>query len=688
MSIRAFLPTPRTIRQSRQDSTSTEASGFPPQAPWRRATALGLAILLLPFTQLDLFAQQAPGPPAGYQQQQQQDYPPPPPDDQTQTPQYQAPQYQQQPQYQQPYPNSAQQPQYDQQPQYQPPQYQQPQYPQQPYDQQAPPAPDEAYSQQYPPPPAQQQAALGPDQLNQLVAPVALYPDSLIAQILAASTFPEQVASADRWRQSMAYAAPQDIAAGANAQPWDPSVKSLTAFPQVLAELDQNLSWTTELGNAYYNQPQDVFDAIQALRQRAQAAGTLQNTPQETVTDDQGTIALAPANPQIVYVPTYDPWTAYGAPVNPWPGFLLDAIGGVIGGIGMRFGPGLVLSAFTAMPWGYLGWGLSWLGHCLFFGNEGYYPHGPGLRDWGLRYGGPRAPWGRSFSYARAYDRGFGHGYGRGYDGRGGYSARGGFENGARGGFENGARGGFGETARGGAYGRGGFDGRTGAYGNRSYGQNPGYGQNRGFAENRGYATPRTGPTTPPGYRGGAGAYDRAGQQAYNRAPAFNARPNSGYGYGNSGAYNRPGASYGQGFNGRTSSFPQQSYRSTPSYGSGYGSGMSRPSAPSSLSRGFSNSYRQPSFSQPQSSFRSQAPSYRAYGGSSGFSQNSRAFSGSQRSGGFSGGGGHSSFSGGGSRGFSGGGGHSFSGGGHSSGGHSGGGHSGGGHSGGGGHHR
>ncbi|HEX4308447.1 MAG TPA: DUF3300 domain-containing protein [Acidobacteriaceae bacterium] len=670
MSIRAFLSTPRIIRQSRQNLTVASDTELPTQASWRKATALGLAVLLLPFTQLDLLAQ-AQVPPAGYQQQQQE-YPPPPPDDQTQAPQTQAPQYQQ-PQYGQQAPQYQQQPQYDQ----QPPQYQQPQDQQQPYDEQAPPAPDEAYNQQYPPPPAQQQAALGPDQIDQLVAPIALYPDSLIAQILAASTFPEQVASADRWRQSMAYAAPQDIAAGANAQPWDPSVKALTAFPQVLSELNQNLSWTTELGNAYYNQPQDVFNAIQALRQRAQAAGTLQNTPQETVTEDQGAIDLAPANPQIVYVPTYDPWTAYGAPLNPWPGFSLL---GDFGYFGMRFGPGLVLSAFAGMPWGYLGWGLSWLGHCLYFGNEGYYPHGPGLRDWGLRYGGPRYGWGRSFSYARAYDRGFGHGYSRGYDARGSYGARGGYQ------------------ARGGNYGRGGFDGRTGAYGNRgSYGNqgyaNRGYGQNPGYGANRGYSGLRTRPTTPPGYRGAPGAY--RGQQALNRAPAFNARPGSSYGYGNSGAYGRPGTSYGQGYNGRTSGYPQQGFRSAPGYGSGYGSGMSRPTAPSSLSRGFSNSYRQPSFSQPQSSFRSQAPSYRAYGGSSSFNQGSRAFSGSQHFGGFSGGGGHQSF-GGGSHSFSGGGGHSFGGGGGHSfggggGGHSfgGGGHSGGGsHGGGGGHHR
>jgi len=655
MSIRALFSSPRTTRQSSQNSAEPETS------LWRRAVALGLAVLLLPFVQLDLFAQ-APGqayPPqqSTYPQQSQQETPPPPPDypqgqpgyPQTQ-PNYQQPQEEtpppppdQQP-YAQPYPNQA--------PQAQPPYpnsgqpYGQQPYSQQPYDSQQPYAqqpgyPDQAYDQapQYPQPPAQPQAALGPDQLDQLVAPIALDPDTLIAQILAASTYPTQIAEADRWRQSMGYAAPQDIAAGANAQPWDPSVKALTAFPQVLDELNENLSWATELGNAYFNQPQDVFDAIQAMRQRAQAAGTLQTGPQETVTNDQGYIDIAPANPQIVYVPTYDPWVVYGAPVNPWPGFLLGALGTVVGGFGLRFGPGLVMSAFTGMPWGWFGWGLSWLGHCLFFGNAGYYPHGPGLRDWGLRYGGPRAPWGRNFAYARAYDRGFDRGFNRGYD-------------------------------RAGAYGRGSFDGRSGAYGNRgSFGnqrafenrgyENRGFNQNPGYA-NRGYADPRSGFANRPGY---GNTYGRPNQQAYNREPAFNARP---------GAENY----------GRT---PQsfQSYRGSESFRSPMQS-YARPSAPSSVNRGFGNSFR-----QPQSSFRSSTPAYRAYGGSSGFDRGfsgSRSFSGA-RSGGFFGGSHSESMPHSSSHSFGGGGSH-FSGGGHSfGGGHSGGG----GHSsshGGGGHHR
>ncbi|MGB6193964.1 MAG: DUF3300 domain-containing protein, partial [Terracidiphilus sp.] len=154
--------------------------------------------------------------------------------------------------------------------------------------------------QQYNGQPAQQygqpatQQPLSADQLAQLIAPVALYPDALIAQILAASTYPAQIAAADQWLQSMGNAAPEQIAAAADAQSnWDPSVKALTAFPQVLSMLVRNLQWTTALGNAYYNQPQDVLQTIQVMRQRAEEAGNLQSTPQADVEQNQGYIDIA-----------------------------------------------------------------------------------------------------------------------------------------------------------------------------------------------------------------------------------------------------------------------------------------------------------------------------------------------------------------------------------------------------------
>jgi len=236
---------------------------------------------------------------------------------------------------------------------------QQPLYPEQPGvgpqngQQQAYADPDQTYFQ----PGSQQVHALNPEELEQIVAPIALYPDNLLAQVLAASTYPAQVVAADQWRRVQGNAPDQQIVAGADAQTsWDPSVKALTAFPQVLAEMARNLQWTTDLGNAYYNQPQDVMQTVQVLRDRAQAAGNLQSTPQQQVTVDQGNIEVAPPTPQIVYVPQYDPWSVYGQPVAPYPGFsALDAVGSFLGSSPIQYGLGIALQVFAGAPWGWLG---------------------------------------------------------------------------------------------------------------------------------------------------------------------------------------------------------------------------------------------------------------------------------------------------------------------------------------------
>ncbi len=295
------------------------------------------------------------------------------------TPQYVAPQIYPQQAYSQPQPYSQQ--------GYGQPAYSQPQYGQQPYPQQG-----------YTPTPAG--LALNADQLEQLVAPIALYPDTLVAQVLAAATYPAQVVDADRWLQTQGNASPYQIAGGADVQNWDPSVKALTAFPQVLAEMDRNQRWTADLGNAYYNQPQDVLEAVQVMRQRAQAAGNLQSTPQEQVSYDQGAIELAPPTPQVVYVPQYNPWAVYGDPVTPYPGFdLLSAVGSFIGntlvpGL-LHFGPGIAMAAFDHTPFGWLSWGLSWLANEIFFNHSGYSTHSTQVADWGVRGGGYHAFAGR-----------------------------------------------------------------------------------------------------------------------------------------------------------------------------------------------------------------------------------------------------------------------------------------------------
>lgn len=270
---------------------------------------------------------------------------------------------------------------------YAPPQVQQSPYntPSQPY---TPSYAQQGYGQQL-----SQEQPISPDQLTQLVAPIALYPDSLVAQILAASTYPAQISAADQWLRSMGNASPDQIAASVDGQTsWDPSVKALTAFPQVLEWLAGNLQWTTSLGNAYYNQPQDVLQTIQVMRQRAEEAGNLQSNPQEEVTENQGAIDIAPANPQVVYVPTYNPWAVYGAPVTPYPGFsFLGSVDSFFGSSAVQFGLSFAMNAFMHTPWGILGWGLDWLAHEVLFNHSGYFTHSTSVADWGFPHGGPRA---------------------------------------------------------------------------------------------------------------------------------------------------------------------------------------------------------------------------------------------------------------------------------------------------------
>src|SRR6202521_5537841 len=158
-----------------------------------------------------------------------------------------------------------------------------------------------------------------PKELQQLVAPIALYPDALVAQILAASTYPTQIVEADRWMQRHSDLKGEQLAKEVDKQDWDPSVKALTQFPSVLAMMDKNLSWTSSLGEAYVNGQQNVLDAVQAMRQRAQQAGNLKSTQQESVTADRNSIEIEPADPQVVYVPEYDPWVVYGDPLAYYP---------------------------------------------------------------------------------------------------------------------------------------------------------------------------------------------------------------------------------------------------------------------------------------------------------------------------------------------------------------------------------
>jgi len=361
----------------------------------------------------------------------------------------------------------------------------------------------------------QQYAQQTPEQLQQLVAPIALYPDSLVAQILAASTFPEQVVEADRWVQAHPDLKGDALGQAVDQQPWDPSVKALTAFPSVLGNMDKNLSWTSSLGDAYYNQQQDVMDAVQVMRQRAQEAGNLQTTPQQTVTAQGPTIIIEPAEPDVVYVPAYDPWVVYGGPIEAWPGWY-PYPGIWYGGPYLSFGVGFGIGYYGGYGWGWRHWGSDWHNRNVIHDHERYYSRSNTFYNRNNYYRGGDARGGVN------RDRG-------GVNGdRGGDRARGNEGNrppnvntGGRGGV-NGDRGGAGVRANEGnrppnanAGGRGGAENRPGSTARPFEGNNNAA---RGYAEPRGQS----------GVRSGAFSnYDHGGQER-----SFSSRGSASFGGG------------------------------------------------------------------------------------------------------------------------------------------------------------
>jgi uncharacterized membrane protein YgcG len=244
-----------------------------------------------------------------------------------------------------------------------------------------------------PPAPAQPLPAPAPQQstqeLDQLVAPIALYPDALVAQILAAATYPTQIVEADRWLQQHPDLKGDALAKAVDAQSWDSGVKALTQFPGLLGMMDKNLSWTSSLGEAYVNGQQNVLDAVQVMRRRAQQAGNLKSTQQESVTTQGNTIVIEPANPQVVYVPEYDPWVVYGDPLAFYPGWI-GVPGFYFDGPGIGFGLGIGIGLFGGFGWGWHSWGTDWHGHGLMYDHHAYVSHS---RAFGNRngFGGGRA---------------------------------------------------------------------------------------------------------------------------------------------------------------------------------------------------------------------------------------------------------------------------------------------------------
>jgi hypothetical protein len=600
-----------------------------------------------------------------------------------------------------------------------------------------------------------QQPALSPEQLDDLVAPIALYPDPLLGQLLVASTYPLELVEAQQWLTQNRGLSGQQLMDAARQQSWDPSVQAMVAFPEVLARLTQDVSWTTSLGNAFLSQQADVMAAVQTMRARAQANGRLNSSPQQVVTTqsqgDQSAIAIQPADPQVIYVPQYDPtyvwgpptWGAYPPLYYPsygygyWPGVdigLCFGGWGRWGGWGSGYGGFGGAGALAASLLGGWGWNPVWaLGSVLL--NNGFFSHfgfhsGSGYGGYGGGYGGYGAGGGRTYwghdpmhrlgvpypnrqlsgrfgaasLASRANLRSFGgrNSFGSAYGGnRGAYGGnRGAYGGGANtyaGRSGNQGRAGYGNANRGYAGGAGTYAGRGGSQGSVAYG-NPG---------NRGYTGGAYGANRG-AYGGGAGAY--AGRGSSQGSAAYGNPGNRGYTGGAYGGF-RNGASngYSSGYRLPGGAQPSGGARyAQPGPGSYNRSYGSAPVMRSNGVRGFGGSTPGYGAAPMGRSFAGSAP--RSGSAPQSFNGRSPAYSGGTQifRGGNSGfGGGRApSFNakppkssskpsfGGGGHGLFGGGGHSFGGGGgHSGGGRSfsGGGHSGGGHSsghsGGGGHH-
>jgi hypothetical protein len=223
---------------------------------------------------------------------------------------------------------------------------------------------------------------LAPQQLDPLVARIALYPDPLLAQILTASTFPADIPDAANWANEHSGLSGPALANAITADnlPWDPSVLALLPFPSVLNMMAQDPGWTQALGDAVLVQRPDVMDAVQRMRRQAYNYGYLRPTPYDSVVDSGGYIAIAPVNPAYIYPPIYNPAVVF---VAPRPGFVITA--------GIRFGPSIVIGPAFA-PFGWVGAGIGWGGHAILIGG---------------------APWGRTWANRRVYVAPFARAYRR-----------------------------------------------------------------------------------------------------------------------------------------------------------------------------------------------------------------------------------------------------------------------------------
>jgi len=212
--------------------------------------------------------------------------------------------------------------------------------------------------------PQEQAPKIPPDQLDSLVAPIALYPDPMLAQTLAASTYPLELIQLQQWLTKNPGLKDKALADAVAKQPWDPSIQALAGLPEVVQRLADDIQWTTDLGNAFLAQQSDVMDAVQRMRKKAQDTGNLKSTEQQKVEtkviESKSVIVVEQADPQVVYVPSYDPVVVYGPPVYPYPPIYYPPVGYYAAGMAITFGVGVMMGAFWGGGWG---WGCGWGGN-------------------------------------------------------------------------------------------------------------------------------------------------------------------------------------------------------------------------------------------------------------------------------------------------------------------------------------
>jgi hypothetical protein len=218
-------------------------------------------------------------------------------------------------------------------------------------------------SQQATPPAEEEQAPkIPPDQLDSLVAPVALYPDPMLAQVLAASTYPLEIIQLQQWLEKNKNLKDKALVDAVEKQPWDASVQGLAALPDVVKRLANDIQWTTDLGNAFLAQQSDVMEAVQRMRKKAEGNGNLKSNEQQKVetkvVESKQVIVIEQAKPEVIYVPSYNPTVVYGAPVYPYPPVAYPPPGYYAAGVAISFGVGLAMGAAWGGGWGYnCGWG-------------------------------------------------------------------------------------------------------------------------------------------------------------------------------------------------------------------------------------------------------------------------------------------------------------------------------------------